>query len=197
ERVTEFYKRLIGEELAEGELFNHMILQGVVNVADDGQTGKGRWRAVIQIGEHGESATWAEGPYENEYVKEDGVWKFSRVHWYQTFSAPYDPGWHKAPEPINGPLADFPPDRPPTEVYASYPSVYQPQYHYRNPVSGRCDPGVCNASDSPRRPPRSRGLPWPRRRRAVRPRAERRRRGTDRRGACTARGHRAARGARR
>lgn len=147
ERVTEFYKRLIGEELAEGELFNHMILQGVVNVADDGQTGKGRWRAVIQIGEHGESATWAEGPYENEYVKEDGVWKFSRVHWYQTFSAPYDPGWHKAPEPINGPLADFPPDRPPTEVYASYPSVYQPQYHYRNPVSGRCDPGVCNATD--------------------------------------------------
>jgi hypothetical protein len=143
-RIAEFYDRIIGGQgLERGELFNHMILQGVVNVAPDGRTAKGRWRALIQTGQHGESAVWAEGPYENEYVKENGVWKFSKVHWYQTFAAPYSPGWHKAPQPMEPPLADFPPDRPPTAVYASYPGVYQPPYHYANPVSGRCEPGVC------------------------------------------------------
>jgi hypothetical protein len=143
-RIAEFYDRIIGGEgLKRGELYNHMILQGVVHVAPDGLTAKGRWRALIQIGQHGQSAVWAEGPYENEYVKENGVWKFRKVHWYQTFTAPYSPGWHKAPQPMEPPLADFPPDRPPTVAYQSYPAVYQPPYHYRNPVSGRCEPGVC------------------------------------------------------
>jgi len=137
DRVAELYDFLLGDGLREGQLNNHMILQGVVNVAPSGTSAKGRWRALIQLGEHGESAVWSEGPYENEYVKENGVWRIDKLHWYMTLTAPYTPGWHLAPEPMAGPLDSLPPDAPPTENYQSYPSAYLPVYHYDNPVSGR------------------------------------------------------------
>ncbi len=61
-RIAEYYDRVIGGEgLKPGQLFNHMILQGVVHVADDGRTAKGRWRALIQIGEHEQERSLGRG----------------------------------------------------------------------------------------------------------------------------------------
>lgn len=136
DRVTELYRRLLGNGLREGQLNNHIIMQSVVHVAPDGETAKGRWRALIMLGEHGRSATWSEGPYENEYVKENGTWRISKLHWYMTFTAPYSPGWHLAPQPMPGPLEDLPPDAPPTQRYEAYPSAFLPPFHFDNPVSG-------------------------------------------------------------
>lgn len=140
DRIREVYAAEAGP-LAEGELANHMILQGVVHVAEDGASARGRWRGLIQTGIHLESADWAEGPYENQYVKEDGVWQFHKVRWYATVLAPYDPGWHRGPQPLPGPVEGNPPDREPTDVYQSFPSAHLAPYHYPNPVTGpRAEP---------------------------------------------------------
>ena len=135
-RIREFLTHG-GEGLKDGEIRESPIMQGVVHVAPDGKTAKGRWRTLIMSGMAGEDGRWSEGPYENEYVKENGVWKFSKVHWYVTVIGSYDQGWHKKHFPPPGPLADLPPDQPPTDKYDSFPTFYLPPYHYLHPVTGK------------------------------------------------------------
>jgi hypothetical protein len=124
-----------GEGLKDGEIREAPVMQGIVHVAPDGKTAKGRWRTLMMSGTHGQDGLWTEGPFENEYVKEGGVWKFSKVHWYTTVIGSYDEGWHKKSYPAPGPLADLPPDLPPTDKYAAFPAFYLPPYHYLHPVT--------------------------------------------------------------
>ena len=138
--VERLFKRVIGRGhpgLADGELSNHMVLQGVVDVAADGQTATGRWRAFIQIGMWQKAALWAEGTYDIGYVKRNGVWQFKHMRWYGTYFAPYDKGWAKQSFSNNAPSTDNPPDAPPSSPYDSYPGHYVPPYPYPNPVTGR------------------------------------------------------------
>jgi hypothetical protein len=140
ERARELMKMMPGGKagLQPGMLQNHMQLQGVVHVEPDGKTAKGRWRALILMGNaNDKTASWQDAIYENEYRKESGVWKFSKVHAYVQLNADYEKGWGKDQGPIPGINKDFPPDRPPSEVYQPYPSVYVPPFHYKNPVTGR------------------------------------------------------------
>jgi hypothetical protein len=135
QRIEAFLTRAIG--LKDGEIRETPVMQGVVHVAPDGRTAKGRWRSLVLGGTHGQDGTWLEGPYENEYVKVDGHWRISKLHWYTTVHGGYAQGWHGKPLPIATPLADLPPDRPPSEVYQAYPAFHLPPYHYSNPVTGR------------------------------------------------------------
>ena len=43
--------------LAEGRIYNHTILQPVVDLAADGATATGRWRVLGMLGRYGASAT--------------------------------------------------------------------------------------------------------------------------------------------
>lgn len=138
--VDTLFSKVIGRQhkgLADGELSNHMVLQGVTNVAPDGKTATGRWRAFIQIGMWQKMGLWAEGTYDIRYVKEDGKWKFSLMRWYGTYFTPYDKGWAQASFGNNGPSKEFPPDAPQSVQYDAYPGHYVPPYPYPNPVTGR------------------------------------------------------------
>ena len=144
DRIREFLYALGGGRsgLTEGQINEHMQLMPVVTVAPDGMTAKGRWRALIMAGELGENAFWGEGPYENEYVKEDGVWKLGKVHWFQSIVVPYEGGW-QVNEDVNGGkwVSDrIPPDRPSTIEYDTWPSTYLPPFHFPNPVAGAESP---------------------------------------------------------
>ena len=121
---------------AEGELNEHLQVMPVITLGDDGKTAKARWRAIILEGEFGADAHWGEGPYENEYVKENGVWKIKSLHWYDALFVPYVGGWQN-PDPTGGKYvsAKLPPDRPPTVEYKTWPDTYVPPFSFPNPVA--------------------------------------------------------------
>jgi hypothetical protein len=87
-------------------------------------------------GKYGADATLGGGIYENEYVKEGGVWKIRRLHLYTTFIADLEKGWSQGPRPAPGVSASLPPDQPPSMVYQSFPIYYVQPFHYPNPVTG-------------------------------------------------------------
>jgi hypothetical protein len=76
---------------AHGMLFDHIIAQDIVHVAEDRRSAKGRFRTFMQGGVHETKkdappaipAQFLEaGVYENEYIREDGVWKISRFDYH-------------------------------------------------------------------------------------------------------------------
>lgn len=130
-----------GPGLAFGQLNEHLQLQPVVHVSADGRTAHGRWRELALLGEFHRYAAWGDGIYENEYVKEDGVWKISKLHYFPNFVAPYKGGWAVL-KPVTGDWKsqvgkELPADLPPTVVYKPFPDVFVPPFHYKNPVTGR------------------------------------------------------------
>jgi hypothetical protein len=137
-RVREYLQALGGgrQGRVDGELNEHLQVMPVITVGADGLTATARWRAIVLAGELGGDAFWGEGPYENEYVKEDGVWKIKTLHWYQALYVPYEGGWQTNPDPTGAKFvsATLPPDRPPSVEYKTWPDTYVPPFSFSNPV---------------------------------------------------------------
>ncbi len=131
------YLRAIGPEgVLEGRLFDTMQLQPVVHVAADGRSAHGRWRMFAQYAKFGEFHEWGTGVYENEYAKQDGVWKIRRIHFYPTMFTPYEDGWGKKALPLSRFEPALPVDAPSREPAGTYDRGFVPPFHYANPVKG-------------------------------------------------------------
>ncbi len=136
DRVRKFLTLFGKQGLHQGEVFDHPQYQAVVHVSADGLKAKERVRELAMEGRYQGDATIGGGIFENEYVKQDGVWKIKTLHLYTTFAADLKRGWAQGPRPAAGISQELPPDRPPTLRYESYPVFYQQPIHYPNPVTG-------------------------------------------------------------
>jgi hypothetical protein len=123
--------------------FLHVLMQvnDVVHVDPSGKTAKGRWygfglQAITSPAQSGAKPVLSSGIYENEYVKEDGNWKFKKILWSRIFWCPYEDGWVKTPVISIPGRPKATPDKP-TTTYFPYPSGYLLPYHFKNPISGK------------------------------------------------------------
>jgi hypothetical protein len=139
-----FGGRLYGSNNKEvpGILLLHPQIQGVITVDPDGITAKGRWRCLYYTATpiQGElRAVFGHGHYENEYVKENGKWKFKKFQFFVTFRTPWEDGWVKTPiiglPTPNMIPEEMKPDRPGT--IRPYPSGDVVPFHYKHPITGR------------------------------------------------------------
>jgi hypothetical protein len=123
--------------LAEGEINDHIQLQTIVSVLSDGRTARARGTEIGMTGTTGARALWSQSIYENEFVKQAGVWKFKAMHVYPRFIVDGEKGWAKDAQPAPGPSRAFPPDRGPSETYEIYPRFHIAPFHFDHPVTGR------------------------------------------------------------
>jgi hypothetical protein len=143
-RIREYLKRLHGgqEGLVYGQLNEWVTLQPAITMAADGHSATGRWRDLGMLGQYKEHAEWRDGIYENRYDRgADGIWRIKALHLYVNFVAPYEKGWARL-KPGEGLVASeaakaYPPDRPPSAIYAAFPAPQIPPFQARNPVTGK------------------------------------------------------------
>jgi len=122
-----------------------MQLSPIVDVAPDGLTARGRFYGFGAVAAPAKDKVfqgWMNGVYENEYVKENGIWKIMKLHWWMYFFAPYSIGWVEKDRQTDPDFHHSPPDShpdfPPEDT--CYPSEYICPFHFNHPVTGKPTP---------------------------------------------------------
>lgn len=133
-----------------GFLLDHFQMQDIITVAPDRRTAKGRFRCLLAGGNH-QSRTYKPeglpqqfyeaGLYENDYVREDGVWKIRRLDYIVQWQADYEKGWantvaHLQPQAVAYPENPLGPDLLLDDVRQTWPHRQPVPMHYAHPVMG-------------------------------------------------------------
>jgi len=133
-----------------GFLDDHLQMQDIVDVAPDGLSARARFRSLMQAGQHDSKdpkiagfplQCWEGGIYENEYVKERGVWRISVLNYHMLWQAEYEKGWaHDMPHlsPLSRTFPEDPlgPDELSSETPTFWPETRTVPFHYAHPVTG-------------------------------------------------------------
>lgn len=137
DRIFEFLRTGYGPATpVPGRLHEELQLQGLITLSADGSSAKGRWSGFVV-----DSDEWRDLSYENDYVKEDGVWKLRVLHASTNLQATLASGWASNTLPDTRPESALPvPDLPPSRLYLSFPNYNHEPFHYPNPVTGRTAP---------------------------------------------------------
>ena len=94
---VEGMKTFFGKVVPSGVSFcMHMVHNPIIEVKGDTATGRWYYEAPTTNAANGK-AQWMAGTYWEEYVREDGEWKFSSIRTEWKFITPFDEGWAKTP----------------------------------------------------------------------------------------------------
>ncbi len=135
--------------------FRHQLMpiSGLITVAPDGKTAKGRWytlggyttRRPKETDPKSYTARFLNGLYEMGYIKEDGIWKILSINWIVSYTVSITGGW-RLPEDIAEPMlknaaaggSKIQPDIPMDKNDLRYVSGYIFPFHFNHPVT--CKP---------------------------------------------------------
>lgn len=131
-----------------GWLLDHPQLQMIVDVEPDRKTAKVRGRSMMQAGLHetakGEQRAWWEGGiYENEYVREDGIWKIKALRYFPFWHGSFEEGWAKTKidfipmASICYPQDPLGPDALIDPMPRLWPATDTVPFHFPHPVTGK------------------------------------------------------------
>jgi hypothetical protein len=125
--------------LAHNEVINHVQQQLMIEVDDDRIHARARARAEVQGNSPPGTPNFlfADGIYENDYVKEDGRWKIQGIKVTMTFYAALERAqiWFASAPPS----ADLPPDAPSDPVNAALGRQFN-TFRQPHPITGKVLP---------------------------------------------------------
>jgi hypothetical protein len=125
--MVDVHEFLFSKNECEGLMMFHPLTTPIIEVAGDGKTAKALWigcgpQSICIDGKV--HARWCFEQYAVDFIKEDGIWKFWRIHLYNIFDCPFEKSWVEEPTkrglaPMQQP--HLAPDRPTT-----YDNPYSP-----------------------------------------------------------------------
>jgi hypothetical protein len=129
-----------GVKTPPGEFLHILMpLNGIVDLDSNGKTAKGRWYGFGLVAQRRQGqlrAIISCGIWENEYIKENGIWKILKLFWATTIASPLEDGWVKTPY-LGNVHHEGSPKLGINTHFAPYPSGHIFPYHYKNPVTGK------------------------------------------------------------